>query len=114
MKGNIDFVQSGGAEQHLLMFPKQRAVGRQNDLEAMLARKVQIPLQIGMAERFPHQVEIEKIRIGLQLGQERGKLRFCHDLGLALRPGTEAAFQVADIGDFQIYFIESFHSSPVV
>ena len=113
VEGDIDLVQGRGAQEHFLLLLQQRAVGGEDYPESVFTGKNQKPLQIGVAQRLTHQMEVEKIGVRLQFRQQSREFFFRHNLGFALRSGTEAALQIADIGDFQINFVESFHNAPV-
>jgi hypothetical protein len=112
MEGNVDFVQGRRRKKDFLLFSQESSVGCQDYLEAMFSGNLQEPLQLGMAEGLTHQMEIEKIGPGTQLGKDLGKGILLHDIGLSPCAGAETALQIADIGDFQIDFTKPFHVHP--
>ena len=62
-----------------------------------------------MAQGLSHQVKIEIIGIRAQLRQKEGEFFLCQAAFLSFGAGTKAAVQIANIGYFQINFLESFH-----
>ena len=71
-------MQSGCRKQQILLLFKQGAVGGQDDLETGFTGQMKKLFQVGMAQRLTHQMEIEIIGIGAQLGQQGRKFFLCH------------------------------------
>ena len=92
MKGNIDLVQSGGGKQHILHPRQQGAVGGQNHLEAVAVGQLQKGSQAGMTQGFSHQMKVEVIRVGPELGQENAHIVFRHGPLRTGCSGTKGAF----------------------
>ena len=95
----------------LTRFVQQRAVGGDNDLEALFSRNVQQPPQRRMQQRLPHQMKIQKVRVSSQLFAEDSELCHAHKAFFASCSGAEAAVQIANIGYFQVDFFQ--HSLSV-
>ena len=72
MEADADLVQSLGRKQLALPLRQERPVCRQHDAEAHPARNVQQLRQIGVQQRFAHDVEIEEARLP---AQRPGKVR---------------------------------------
>lgn len=65
---------------------------------------------MGMTEGLAHQVEIQIVRPGTELGEELGKLLRGQSPGRTLGAGAEGAAEIAEVGDLQIDLTETFHS----
>ena len=86
---DVDFVQSGCRKQQILLLFKQGAVGGQDDLKTRLMRKLQKCAQLWVNQGFTHEMKVEKIRKGAQLGQQGCEFFLCHGPFFPFRTGTE-------------------------
>ena len=91
VKGHI-YLMQGRSIQQPLHLGKQRAVGGEDHPETVASRNRQKFLQVRMAQRLAHQVKIQIVRIGPQLGHQSGKFRHGHPPAGAFRAGAKAAF----------------------
>ena len=88
MEGNIDLVQGRGAKKQRLLLRKQGAVGGENYFEALFSGNLEKFPQVGMQQRLPHQMKVQKIRKGAQLGKQPGE--FLHRHGMLFPVGSRA------------------------
>jgi hypothetical protein len=109
MEGNVDFMECGSTKQHILLLLQERAIGGKDHTEAKGLRNAQIFLQVWVAQWLAHQVEVEKIRVRLQLWHQPAEFLRLHRTGRSFGSRAEAASQIADIGYFQVHFSKSFH-----
>ena len=89
---DIDLMQGWLVQQHFLHFRQQRAVGGEDHPKAARSRHTQKFLQLGVAQGLAHQVEIQIVRVGAQLGKQRRKFLCGHSPARSLCSGAEAAF----------------------
>ena len=66
---NIDLMQGSRAQQHLLLFGEQCAVGGENHFKACICRHFQKSFQFRVAQWLTHHVKVQEIRPLLQPGQ---------------------------------------------
>ena len=105
-------MQGRGRKKQILLFGQKSAVGSEDDLESCGPSQFQKLAQMRMEQRFSHQVEVKIVRKGAQFGKQGGEFFDGHGMFLPLRSRTEGAAQVAQIGNFQINFVESLHIIP--
>ena len=110
VEGDVDLVQSRSVQQDFPLATQQRSVGGENDPESKRLRKLEKPGKGPVAQRLSHEMKVQKVGVGAQLGKNPAKFLLRKLPWLPLGTGTEAAAQIAPVGDFQIDLLEPFHN----
>ena len=91
MEGNVDLVQGRGGKQQLLLLWQQGAVGGEDDFESGFSCNAEKLSQMGMQQRFAHQMKIQKISVRMQLRQQGSEFLHRHGMLFPLRSGAKSA-----------------------
>ena len=76
----------------------------------MMRSSKQKPAKGPVAQRLAHEMKVQKVGVGAQLGKNPAEFLLRKLPWLPPGTGTEAAAQIAPVGDFQIDLLEPFHS----
>ena len=109
MEGDAHLLHRRAGAQQRTLSVQQSAVGGDHDLEAELSGPIQDVLQLGVEQRLSHQVEVEILRMGPQTAGQPGKILRREEPRRPASPRTEAALQIAAVGDLQIGFFQLSH-----
>jgi hypothetical protein len=109
VEGDVHLPQGRLMEELCLSLGQQGAIGGEIHPEALFVADVEELMDLRMKERLSLDMEIQVVRMGLQLIQSPGEFLHGEELLLPLCGGTEAAGQIAGAGDFEIDFLVFLH-----
>ena len=110
VEGDVDLVQSRSVQQDFPLAIQQCSIGGENNPEAEGLRKLQKPAKGPVAQRLAHEMKVQIIGVWAQLGKNPAEFLLRQLPWLPPGTGTEAAAQIAPVGDFQIDLLEPFHN----
>ena len=105
-------MKPGTLQEDGLLLLQKRSVGGEDDPKSGIMCKTEKDFQQGVAQWLTHKVKIKIICPRAKLGKQCGEFRLRHAVLCPFRTRTEAAVQVANVGDLQIDFTKAFHSTP--
>lgn len=91
-------------------FGEQRAVRGDVDLKPFFVTDVEQLIDLGVQQRLAFDMEINIVRMRLDVVQNFAKILHLDKLRLAMGRRTEAASQIADAGRFDIELFKFFHA----
>jgi len=96
------------SEQFMPIFCDQRTVCCDIDLEPLLVAQIEQLIDLRVEQRLPFDMQINVFGVRFDLIQSFRKIIYGNEVGLALRRRAKGTGEIADAGNFDIYFFKDF------